>query len=154
MFVVVDSGTISSVKSDFALGGVRPPKDIDDACVPAFEVAVPSMAVDLLAADLQLVPSYFTHADVFPARLLPVIPKAAVCIPDPPICSIALAKAPPVVQEEPSYSSVALVKGPASPPKASPAVCVPHPLKISLPVFKAPPPVVPLFVFQLLLVLF
>jgi hypothetical protein len=50
-------------------------------------------------------------------------------------------KAPPAVQDEPSYSSVA-VEGPGPgvtyPPKPKPAVCVPAPFKTNLPVPRFP----------------
>jgi len=55
----------------------------------------------------------------------------AFCVPAPAELYLAVIKAPPAVQDVPSYSSVhdkvAETGSPAKPPKAKPAFCVPAP---------------------------
>ena len=68
--------------------------------------------------------------------------KAAVCVPAPAKYPLDVFKLPPVVQLEPSYSSVAFVAPGAIPPKANATVCeAPAPAKYFLAVLIAPPDV-------------
>ena len=52
----------------------------------------------------------------------PPIHKDAVCVPAPDAPCLPVVNAPPVVQPDPLYSSVAVVVGPGNPPKINPAV--------------------------------
>ena len=73
-------------------------------------------------------PPYSSVAFVLAGGGFVLPPKAipAVCVPPPPNINLDVAKFPPAVQDEPSYSSVASVfeggSATVDPPKANPAV--------------------------------
>ena len=61
--------------------------------------------------------------------------KAAVCVPAPANCTLAVAKSPPVDHDAPLYSSVHAALG-LYPPNANALACVPAPAKVYLPANK------------------
>jgi hypothetical protein len=76
---------------------------------------------------VQLFPSYSSVAAVTGGLISPPKAKAAVCVPQPAIYTLAVFIEFTDVQAEPSYSSVAAVLDGIAPPKANAAVCVPAP---------------------------